>query len=237
MVRAMSLFFAGFLLGACGQSQPAKAPSPPDGQALASSIQAKTVALIERDEDGHASAYCAGVWVSATSILTAHHCAARTDVGSSGSALAVEYATVSDVFEGPWQRTVTGGHMGYTYARDEQHDLALVRTINPPTHVVAPVRAKGPVGVGAAVHTVGHPFGLWWSFSSGNVASIRPRGSILRIQATPAISPGNSGGGLFDNGAELVGITSATIDRGQNLNFFVSGADIQVFLQKQGPGL
>jgi Tfp pilus assembly protein PilF len=41
------------------------------------------------------------------------------------------------------------------------------------------------------------------------------------IQTTAPISAGSSGGGLFDSKGNLIGITSARIEEGQNLNFAV----------------
>jgi tetratricopeptide (TPR) repeat protein len=39
------------------------------------------------------------------------------------------------------------------------------------------------------------------------------------IQTTASISPGSSGGGLFDGEGRLVGLTTLYIEGGQNLNF------------------
>ena len=58
--------------------------------------------------------------------------------------------------------------------------------------------------IGEAVYAVGAPQGLELSLSDGIVSQLR--GSpIPLIQTTAAISPGSSGGGLFDSEARLVG--------------------------------
>ena len=41
------------------------------------------------------------------------------------------------------------------------------------------------------------------------------------IQTTAAISPGSSGGGLFDDEGRLVGLTTFYLDSGQSLNFAI----------------
>lgn len=72
--------------------------------------------------------------------------------------------------------------------------------------------------VGVPVYAVGAPQGLELSLSDGIVSQLRG-GSPPFIQTTAAISPGSSGGGLFDSEGRLVGLTTLYIEGGQNLNF------------------
>jgi tetratricopeptide (TPR) repeat protein len=72
--------------------------------------------------------------------------------------------------------------------------------------------------VGDPVYAVGAPQGLELSLSDGIVAQLRG-GPPPFIQTTAAISPGSSGGGLFDKEGRLVGLTTLYIEGGQNLNF------------------
>jgi tetratricopeptide (TPR) repeat protein len=73
---------------------------------------------------------------------------------------------------------------------------------------------------GEDVVAIGAPEGLELTISSGIVSSLRDYGDGTKIiQTTAAISPGSSGGGLFDNQGRLVGITAAYLKEGQNLNF------------------
>jgi Tfp pilus assembly protein PilF len=74
--------------------------------------------------------------------------------------------------------------------------------------------------VGDKVYAVGAPQGLELSLSEGIVSQLRG-GHPPIIQTTAAVSPGSSGGGLFNNEGELVGITTLQIEGGQNLNFAV----------------
>ena len=78
---------------------------------------------------------------------------------------------------------------------------------------------------GEKVFAIGAPHGLELSISEGIVAA--RRGDFLfnppvLIQTTAAISPGSSGGGLFDSKARLVGITSFRLKDAQNLNFAIA---------------
>jgi tetratricopeptide (TPR) repeat protein len=72
--------------------------------------------------------------------------------------------------------------------------------------------------VGEKVYAVGAPEGLELSLSEGIVSQLRG-GPPPIIQTTVAISPGSSGGGLFNDLGELVGITTFYLRGGQSLNF------------------
>ena len=72
--------------------------------------------------------------------------------------------------------------------------------------------------VGVPVYAVGAPQGLERSLSDGIVAQLRG-GPPPLIQTTAAISPGSSGGGLFDGEGRLVGLTTLYVEGGQSLNF------------------
>jgi len=74
--------------------------------------------------------------------------------------------------------------------------------------------------VGARVVAVGAPRGLELTISEGLVSALRDFGDGVNIiQTTAPISPGSSGGGLFDEAGRLIGITTFYVDDGQNLNF------------------
>lgn len=72
---------------------------------------------------------------------------------------------------------------------------------------------------GATVFAIGTPEGLQLTLSEGIVSSLRPVGGGSYIQTTAAVSPGSSGGGLFDDRGRLLGLTSFYVSNGQQLNF------------------
>ena len=73
--------------------------------------------------------------------------------------------------------------------------------------------------VGQRVYAVGAPKGFELTLSEGLVSSLRDYEGSQYIQTSAAISPGSSGGGLFNEQGELIGITTFYITEGQNLNF------------------
>lgn len=73
--------------------------------------------------------------------------------------------------------------------------------------------------VGQRVYAIGAPKGLELTLSEGLVSSLRQLEGSQYIQTSAAISPGSSGGGLFDDQGRLIGITTFQLAEGQNLNF------------------
>lgn len=102
---------------------------------------------------------------------------------------------------------------------DVERDLCqLVATgLQAPAVAVAPGAAR----VGQRVYTIGAPRGLELTLSDGLVSGLREEGvSGGLIQISAPISPGSSGGGLFDEEGRLLGITSSgVVGVAQNLNF------------------
>lgn len=73
--------------------------------------------------------------------------------------------------------------------------------------------------VGTRVYAIGAPQGLELTLSEGIVSSLREITGGQYIQTTAPISPGSSGGGLFDVEGRLLGLTTFYLAKGQNLNF------------------
>jgi tetratricopeptide (TPR) repeat protein len=103
------------------------------------------------------------------------------------------------------------------YAGDEDKDLCLLQA-DKLGGTPAQIGKAAALKVGEAVYAVGAPKGLELSLSDGIISQLRG-GPPPFIQTTAAISPGSSGGGLFDSAARLVGLTTLYIDEGQSLNF------------------
>jgi serine protease Do len=104
---------------------------------------------------------------------------------------------------------------------DVERDLCQIAVKN----FAAPVAQLLPTNslrVGQKVYAVGNPRGLELTFSDGLISGLRKspdEKSIELVQTSAPISPGSSGGGLFDAQGRLVGITTATLKESQNLNF------------------
>ena len=87
--------------------------------------------------------------------------------------------------------------------------------------------------VGAPIYAVGNPLGFGLAVSRGLVAVSASLEGYLIV--TASLSPGSSGGGLFDTSGRLLGITTATLGVGQNLNKIVTAEGITTLLEKGEP--
>jgi hypothetical protein len=80
-------------------------------------------------------------------------------------------------------------------------------------------RRSSELTVGERVFAIGNPRGYEQTLTEGLVSALRKDGDAFVVQTSAAISPGSSGGGLFDTRGRLIGITTKTRVDGQSLNF------------------
>ena len=79
--------------------------------------------------------------------------------------------------------------------------------------------------VGETVYTIGSPKGLINTLGSGLLSGLRTSESETQyIQISAPVSAGSSGGGLFDDRGNLIGIVTFTIKDAQNLNFAIAAS-------------
>ena len=97
-----------------------------------------------------------------------------------------------------------------------------------PTHKLAPIKGIRPLSslrIGEPVYTIGSPRGMENTLGQGVISGIRDEMGLRLIQTTAEISLGSSGGGLFDQKGNLIGITTFLLKESQGLNFALSAAD------------
>jgi S1-C subfamily serine protease len=80
------------------------------------------------------------------------------------------------------------------------------------------VRAYDDLAVGEQAYTLGSPAGLQLSLSNGIISGLREEAGRSYVQTTAPISPGSSGGGLFDARGNVVGITTMVLQGRERLN-------------------
>jgi Flp pilus assembly protein TadD len=125
------------------------------------------------------------------------------------------------VEKGVTVRVVAKGRsaLAFVVGQDPDRDLALLFVVGLDASPAQLGRTES-LKVGQRVFAVGAPYGLELSISEGIVSQLRGKKPPI-IQTTAAISPGSSGGGLFNEQGQLVGITSFYLKGGQGLNFAV----------------
>jgi S1-C subfamily serine protease len=107
-------------------------------------------------------------------------------------------------------------HLGAVIYFDESQDLAVLRA--PFEMTFGDTRVADRASVGDRLFTISNPQGLGWSLSEG-IVSRMPSGEDPFIQFTAPVSAGSSGGGVFNDQCDLIGIITAILPDSQNINF------------------
>ena len=137
---------------------------------------------------------------------------------SSDGKIVTNYHVIDAATEGTV--TLNGGHkydvasvLGY----DKDQDLAVIR-ISGTGFPICTLGDSSKVAVGDPVVAIGSPLGIQNTVSEGIVSKLWEDGSL---QITAPISPGSSGGALFNMYGEVIGVTTWKIRNGENMNLAV----------------
>ncbi|HEY5947842.1 MAG TPA: S1C family serine protease [Kofleriaceae bacterium] len=118
-------------------------------------------------------------------------------------------------------------------AVDKGHDLALIRI--KPTKPLPVLRLgnSDAMSAGDRIYAIGNPLGVFdYSITDGLISQIRPLSPDLTIlQISAAISQGSSGGPLFNQFGEVIGVTTAIITQGQAINLAVPANYLRPLMQ------
>lgn len=107
-------------------------------------------------------------------------------------------------------------------------DLAIIRidrTLTP----IPVYSGKKKLVRGQKVVAIGSPLGLFNSVSDGIISGFRNMDNVDMIQFTAPISQGSSGGAVLNMQGEVIGISTAGFDDGQNINLAVGYESIRMF--------
>jgi S1-C subfamily serine protease len=122
----------------------------------------------------------------------------------------------------------TDSLLGYSI----EHDVAAIQ-VSAGSFPALSTEATEQVKVGDHVTAIGAPLGLENTVSEGIVSAVREGNGIHIIQTTASISPGSSGGPLLNDSGKVIGLTTAQMLNGQNLNFVVSSRHIADLLNQK----
>jgi hypothetical protein len=120
-------------------------------------------------------------------------------------------------------------------AVDPTRDLALLKVEARDLGTLA-LGDSDAVRAGDSVVAIGHPLGLEDTVSNGLVSAVRvidPALTVLQISAP--IAPGSSGGPLFNDKGEVIGVARAYSKEGQNLNFGVPVSYLKALIAEPHP--
>lgn len=120
------------------------------------------------------------------------------------------------------------------YATDEiikynsNLDMAIIR-IQKKLRPLPIYRGRQKLVRGQKVVAIGSPLGLFNSVSDGIISGFRTIGNEDMIQFTAPISHGSSGGAVLNMQGEIIGISTAGFDNGQNVNLAMGYENILLF--------
>jgi len=112
---------------------------------------------------------------------------------------------------------------------DTKSDRCILKTQTASLNPVAGVRLYRSLEIGEQVFSVGSPKGLERTLGQGLISGLRSERRLRLIQTSAPISGGSSGGGLFDDRGNLIGITTFLMRESQNLNFAIAAEDYWVW--------
>jgi serine protease Do len=192
----------GTIALACGAALAQAQPASLAPEVLFDMVSPSVWVVRTQDEAGRALALGSAVVVGPGRLITNCHVLAR----AKAVVVARENVTYGATLEFP----------------DPDRDLCQLKVANFHAPAVA-IAAPQTWRVGARVYAIGSPRGLETTISDGLLSGIRrnEQDQIEALQITVPISPGSSGGGLFDAQGRLVGITTMILRNAQNVNFAV----------------
>jgi S1-C subfamily serine protease len=200
VINRIVLFCALVLLSISVAAQDKK-----DIPTIARDARGAVVSIVMSDKNGHAVAQGSGFLVSKDGvILTNYH------VISEGSSAIVKFP------DGAFY--VVDGVLAFDKARD----VAIIKAHGANFRTLT-LGNSDQVQVGEEVVAIGNPLSLESTVSNGIVSgnrTIEEEGGKF-LQVTTPISPGSSGGPLFNMAGEVVGITTLYLKGGENLNFAI----------------
>jgi S1-C subfamily serine protease len=176
-----------------------------DIPAIAKDVRGAVVSIIMSGKDGSPIAQGSGFLISKDGrILTNYH------VIESGSSAIVKLP------DGAF--FAVDGLLAF----DEARDVAIIKAHGEDFRTLT-LGNSDQLQVGEEVVAIGNPLSLESTVSNGIISGIRTveeEGGKF-VQVTTPISPGSSGGPLFNMAGEVVGITTLYIKGGENLNFAI----------------
>lgn len=162
-----------------------------------------------------------------TSVVTVQSLDERGDADGHGSGVVIGaglIATNCHVVRGAASLRVTGtsGEFNASWIRqDAQRDLCVLSAQGLAMPAVT-LRPSASLLIGEPMYAVGNPLGFGLAVSAGLISVVDTKSTPPVVITSAPLSPGSSGGGLFDRDGQLVGITTAVLGTGQNINLALS---------------
>ena len=186
-------------------------------QEIAKKALDSTVLLVMEGTNGQPLGVGSGFFVQPNQIATNYHVIEGAEKGTAKPVGQASAFTVEGIT-----------------AMDEDRDLAILQVSGARVLPLA-LADSDSVKVGDAVYVTGNPKGyLEGTFSDGLISGIREIETSRLLQVTAPLSSGSSGGPVLNNKGEVVGVSVAQIEDGQNLNFAVPSNYLRELIAQMG---
>ncbi len=186
-------------------------PKYPSVEDIFKYVSPAVVSIIVYDDIGDVIAFGSGFFIGNGEILTNAHVVE--------GAYSAEVCSVLKAYE-----DVT------IIKLDDELDLALLE-VNSVGEPIISFADDSELRVGQRVLAIGNPLRLERTLSDGLISAIRYEDLKQEIQISAPVSHGSSGGPLLNMQGQVIGITYAGYDEGQNLNFAIGIKTLKSFLK------
>lgn len=125
-------------------------------------------------------------------------------------------------------------HAALVLKYNEYLDLALIQVFSGPEVSPLDIDDSPSYALGSDIISIGHPEGNTWTVQEGIVSAERRYQQMFSkraVQISAATNPGNSGGPVFDNKGNVIGLVSFNWGGNPTLGFITPGETLRAFIQ------
>lgn len=246
--------FCGLLITSCVVSAPPGSTRLADSPGAINHAMNSVVALVERRSNGLSTPQCTAFFVGPRTLATANHCVERpqfqvirlapglvfrlplpnAEPTLGREILFIDYTDHLEFIRNFDATSEPTSHRAIVVQVNPERDVAILRLADdvPSAHFWFPI-ATLPPRVGEQVYEIGMPGNQFWLLTEGMVSSLReyPNGDSTIVHQAH-VSPGASGGPLFNNQGQVIGVTTSFARNAYYIGFATPISEVQELMNR-----